>query len=693
MMKKNGLSRKRMYKVSVTVIALLIMVLLMAQVVLLVNGTGSTNQMGKSGDPRSLANSGWINVTTPVNPGILFRASMSYDSESDRIILFGGIAPIKYRGASGDTWAYDFDANTWTNMSPSLSPAPRELPTMTYDSQSDRIILFGGYDEWSGKTYNETWAYDFNTNTWTNMSPLNSPPARYHPGIAYDSRSDRVIMFSGDDEGGSSIYYDTWAYDYNNNTWTNMTPAFSPVSRADPKMAYDPTADRIVMFGGGIGSIGGSSNNSWNDTWTYDYESNTWTEMCPIAPPVPRIGTSMIYDSSIGKMILFGGFTTRPDRLLNDTWSYDLQTNTWEDMNPSSIPPGRADYSMAYDEGGEAIVMYGGANDTMFLTETWIYQTNASPPVIVTTLPTNGTRNVSVNSTITITFNKAMNELATEGAVSSSPSIQWNATWTSQRRTITLVPSSDLQSGATYTITISKDAKGENGMNLEQGYAFVFSMVPTVPAVLVPVSPGIGEKEVIAIVVVLMAVAATVAAFMGVEWLLYAMFILLLPLYAKIKREKVLDNFMRGRIYQFIINCPGAHLRFIKKNLGVEMGVLSYHLNVLEKSGMIRSEKRETLKRFFCTSREEVSGINEYGFIKKDILTELSLRPGQGVRSLSRILNKDRQVITFCVHDLLDNEVLIGKRTVSGITFLPRNHDLSESEIMDPTPQGERAGS
>jgi N-acetylneuraminic acid mutarotase/DNA-binding transcriptional ArsR family regulator len=675
-MKKNGPSRKRMCKVSVTIIALLSMVLLMAQAVPFVNGTGSINQMGKSGDPQPLANNGWINVTTPVNPGMLLRSSMSYDSESDRAVLFGG---MNYNGSeSNETWTYDYESNTWTKMSPSLSPAPRERPAMTYDNKSDRIILFGGYVQYNPVVYNETWAYDLNTNTWTNMSPLNSPPSRFHPGIAYDSQSDRVIMFSGDDEGGSSIYDDTWAYDYNNNTWTNMTPAFSPVARVDPKMAYDPIANRIVMFGGGMGPIG--SFNSWNDTWTYDYERNTWTNMSPIAPPAPYIGASMIYDSSIGKVIL----------LSDDTWSYELSTNTWEKMNLSSRPTGRYGKAMAYDEGGEAIVMYGGANDTMFFTETWIYQTNASPPVIVTTLPTNGTKNVNVNSTITITFNKAMSELATEGAISSSPLIQWNAAWTSQRRTLTLVPSSDLQSGATYTITISKGAKGENGMTLEQEYAFIFITVPTIPTV--PVSPGIGEKEVIAIVIVSMAVAATATAFMGVEWLLYAMFILLLPLYAKIKREKVLDNFMRGRIYQFIINCPGAHLRFIKKNLGVEMGVLSYHLNVLERSGLIRSEKRETLKRFFCTSEKGGYGMNEYGLIEKDILTELNLRPGQGIRSLSMTLNKDRQVIAFCIHDLIDKEAIIGKRTVVGITFLPI-HNLNEPEIMDPMPQGERAGS
>jgi len=669
MMKGNGQSKKCMWRVLVAVIALLSMVLLMAQVVLLVNGTGSTNPMGKSGDPRPLANSGWINVTTPINPGVLMRSSMSYDSESDRIVLFGG---MNYNGSeSNETWAYDFDANIWTKMSPSLSPAPRERPTMTYDNKSDRIILFGGYVQWSGKKYNDTWAYDFNTNTWTSMSPLNSPPARFHPGIAYDSRSDRVILFSGDSDCN-----DTWAYGYNNNTWTNMTPAFSPVGRIDPKMAYDPIADRVVMFGGGIGSIG-SNNQSWNDTWAYDYESNTWTNMSPTAPPVPRIGTSMIYDSSIGKMILFGGFTTRPDRLLNDTWSYELSTNTWEEMNPSSRPPGRWSYSMAYDEGGEAIVMYGGANDTMFFTETWIYQTNASPPAIVTTLPTNGTRNVNVNSTITITFNKAMSELATEGVVSSSPSIQWNATWTPQRRTLTLVPSSDLQSGATYTITISKGAKGENGMTLKQEYAFVFTTV------LVPVSPGIGEKEVIAIVVVI-AIAATVTAFIGVEWLLYALAALLLPLYTKIKKGEVLDHFLRGRIYEYVRQYPGAHFRMILTELKVSIGTLRYHLGVLEKSGLITSKRNGLLKRFFSTEKEEKPKKSMQP-LQKLILSILNKQPGLSADAIAQNLNESEQAIRYHLRELCDQNIVMPRRTNKGVKYFSMRIERWPAEVISLT--------
>jgi hypothetical protein len=36
-------------------------------------------------------------------------------------------------------------ANTWTNMNPSTHPGARSGHAMAYDSESDRVILFGGY--------------------------------------------------------------------------------------------------------------------------------------------------------------------------------------------------------------------------------------------------------------------------------------------------------------------------------------------------------------------------------------------------------------------------------------------------------------------------------------------------------------------------------------------------------------------
>ena len=41
-----------------------------------------------------------------------------------------------------DTWAYDANSDTWELMSPEISPSPRAMYATAYDTESDRVLLF-----------------------------------------------------------------------------------------------------------------------------------------------------------------------------------------------------------------------------------------------------------------------------------------------------------------------------------------------------------------------------------------------------------------------------------------------------------------------------------------------------------------------------------------------------------------------
>lgn len=72
---------------------------------------------------------------------------MAYDKESDRVILFGGQTGDNLRDPrsyNGETWAYDVEANKWTEMKPASGPRGRSAAELTYDAESDRVIMFGG---------------------------------------------------------------------------------------------------------------------------------------------------------------------------------------------------------------------------------------------------------------------------------------------------------------------------------------------------------------------------------------------------------------------------------------------------------------------------------------------------------------------------------------------------------------------
>src|SRR5438034_5890738 len=167
------------------------------------------------GHAAPMGGSDWTNMNPSDAPAGYLNLAMVYDSDADRMIAYGG-----YDGSddgSNETWAYDFESNTWTNLHPVGHPDGQQLLRAAYDSQSRQTILFGGLvGTYPDATYsNETWAYDFSSNEWTNLGPAEHPSGRSRQGMAYDVQSARTILF-----GGLTIEY---PFDYDNETWAYDT--------------------------------------------------------------------------------------------------------------------------------------------------------------------------------------------------------------------------------------------------------------------------------------------------------------------------------------------------------------------------------------------------------------------------------------------------------------------------------------
>jgi len=55
----------------------------------------------------------------------------------------------------------------------------------------------------------------------------------------------------------------------------------------------------------------------------------------------------------------------------------------------------------------------------------------------------------------------------------------------------------------------------------------------------------------------------------------------------------------RKRIYEYLTANPGVHLRRIGQALGMSTGMLSYHLGVLEREELVKSEAARHRRRYF----------------------------------------------------------------------------------------------
>lgn len=104
-----------------------------------------------------------------------------------------------------------------------------------------------------------------------------------------------------------------------------MAPAAGPEARFYSAMVYEPTTDRIILFGG----VTGSREEPLGDTWAYDVDTNTWTELHPPSAPSARGWHAMAYDEVDEVVVLFSGGPTRDDVIL-DTWLFDPADDTWE---------------------------------------------------------------------------------------------------------------------------------------------------------------------------------------------------------------------------------------------------------------------------------------------------------------------------------------------------------------------------
>ncbi|MDF1540017.1 MAG: kelch repeat-containing protein [Candidatus Thorarchaeota archaeon] len=306
------------------------------------------------------------------------EAALVYDSESDRFIRYGGWISVTTSPGfsnvvefSDETWSYDLNENEWTNQTTSVNPGPKAGCAAAYDSQSDRIIIYGGrVSETSAipeELYSgDTWAYDYNANSWTNMSPANAPGIRYGAGMVYDSESDVIILFGGMNFPSLNGYHvqQTWAYDFETNTWTNLEPAVQPIGRHHMGITYDVESDRVIMFGGYVSSALDHAN---GDTWAYDYNSNTWELMEPDRFPLGRFYGSMSYDNITDVTILYGGASEFANNaVLGETWSYDYNNDEWFKMEADPHPPARWRQASAYDTKTGIHVMIGGSYGDIF---------------------------------------------------------------------------------------------------------------------------------------------------------------------------------------------------------------------------------------------------------------------------------------------------------------------------------------
>ena len=312
-----------------------------------------------SGAHSRASDSDWSEKNMAVHPPARYGQAMAGVYGDSKVVLFGGFGNKTF---FSDTWVYDAGKGVWENKTPALSPSARTAAAMAGVFGTSKVVLFGGVDGYTGLS--DTWVYDVKTNTWTNLSPQESPAGRTTE-IASISGDDKIVLFGGSDY--DKTYGDTWVYDLSDNKW--IPAASGPSERTAQAMANIDSTDKVVMFGGFYYGA------RLADTWVYSQNTNQW-EQKNISSPSARDGHSMATMFGDDKVVMFGGQGYDP---ASGTWVYSLSDNKWSEKSTASSPVVRSSLTMAGIYGTKDVLMFGGTNhqntpsgDNVY-GDTWVY--------------------------------------------------------------------------------------------------------------------------------------------------------------------------------------------------------------------------------------------------------------------------------------------------------------------------------
>jgi hypothetical protein len=298
----------------------------------------------------SLETGSWTRLSQP-GPLLTFH-SMILDSPANRLVVFGGLWLGSPFGSEehryNDVWSYPLDGTgAWTLLQPQETPpAARDWATAVFDPSNDQMVVFAGEvgdhdvnDTWtlslgatptwreltfadpipppeaaaaavydpvgqriilcvgstpSGSPTEVAWSLDLNPSPrWQVLTVLGTPPnAMGAPGVAYDSRRQRVILVDAQD-------FTAWALNLAGTpSWERIATSAMPASSGLLQCAYDPVQDRLIadVYTVGVFQLSLASSPA------------QWARLTPSGSPPPQSNFyPVVLDPARNRLLEFGG--------------------------------------------------------------------------------------------------------------------------------------------------------------------------------------------------------------------------------------------------------------------------------------------------------------------------------------------------------------------------------------------------
>lgn len=270
------------------------------------------------------------------------------------MLVWGGY----HGGTSVGTGArFDPVSNTWSPISMINAPSARYGHTAVWTGSE--MIVWGGTDGMTrhldGKRYDPT------TDQWTSIAPA-SVAREFHTAVWMN---DKMLIYGGQGNDGvdpnaylpTAITIGGGAYDSVLNSWNVIPATNQPSSRAHHVAVA--IGNRMVVWGGfngaGFLSTGAVLETGWMATTVPE-------------PEARRYHTAVVLENQ--KMVVFGG--SGPSGDLNTGGSFDMSTNTWT-MLPTALLARRHHTAVST---GATMMVWGGAHGGTRLADGGVFRPN-----------------------------------------------------------------------------------------------------------------------------------------------------------------------------------------------------------------------------------------------------------------------------------------------------------------------------
>lgn len=298
-------------------------------------------------------------------------------------------------------WAFDDVCGTWSEVTPDSGPTPRGRMAMA--ASDDALWLFGGRWREDGSAsgaytmYDELWRYDVAAGTWSMADSGGGPSGRADTAMVYDAEGNQLVLFGGNSSTSGlnfNALNDTWIFDIDDGTWSEVSTLESPRPRLYHGQAWDPGRRWMVIYGGGDNDAFNPAVPYMADLWAFDVAEGAWIELAPSAgAPEGRFWGEIVYDPGFDSYVIFGGHDATDLGNRNDIWEFRMSDEQWAALatgdtyqNPAtgvcdfpadftdvdvSLPERRSAHAMVWSETCGHGLLFGGKTDCGAINDVW----------------------------------------------------------------------------------------------------------------------------------------------------------------------------------------------------------------------------------------------------------------------------------------------------------------------------------